>query len=335
MIALILGALWGAGPLPFPGSDERKEVDVVCPVDQTKFKAFEVVATNPWGGRDYDNCPHALKTTPLEYWVWVCPGCHFAGKKKDYGEKLTDPERSALQSELRPALPIPKGARQTDIPGHVKFDLLAQVARIRKLPPEHSGVAWLGASWSCRQQGAVDFPDFDEWDQFKTAFGLARTPLDLGKKNRTDYELEVARKVEHEVEAKKYERGPQRILSRYLAAFLYRKHGEAAEAQKWLSELDRLKGENSIVDEAALRMRASIEMERGYQKKAIDAYVAAIDQKTLDRRSQGSVAYLLGELFRRLGERDSARSWYQTALEGADSDEFRKLVTDQKAKLDR
>jgi hypothetical protein len=47
----------------FP-SDERKEVEVACPVEGMKFKAYEVVVSNPWGGRDYDNCPHALKTTP-------------------------------------------------------------------------------------------------------------------------------------------------------------------------------------------------------------------------------------------------------------------------------
>jgi hypothetical protein len=333
MIALLLGALIPAGGLLSPVSDERKEVDVVCPVDQTRFKAFEVVATNPWGGRDYDNCPHALKTTPLEYWVWVCPTCLFAGKKKDYDQKLTPEEKKALLGELKPAVPVKKGARQTDIPGHVKFDLLAQVARIRKLPPEQAGVAWLGASWSCRQQGAVDFADFDEWDQIKAGFGLQKTPLELAKKNRTDFELEAARRVEKEIEQKKYERGPSRILSRYLATFLYRKHGENQEALKWLSEVDRLKGENSVVDEAAARMRASIEMERSYQKKAIEAYIESVDQKKLDPRSTSAVAYLVGELFRRAGEADSARSWYQTAIEGAETDEFRKLVTDQKAKL--
>ena len=162
MIALLLALLVTKKTVFFvTHSDERKEVDAVCPLEGTKFKAYEVVATNPWGGRDYDNCPHALKTTPLEYWVWVCPTCHFAGRKKDFDAKLSDEEKRALSSQLKPAIAIPKGAKQTDIPGHVKFDLLAQVAQIRKAPVENAAVAWLGASWSARQQGAADFADFD------------------------------------------------------------------------------------------------------------------------------------------------------------------------------
>jgi len=238
----------------------------------------------------------------------------------------------ALSSQLKPSSPIAKGAKQTDIPGHVKFDLMAQSARIRKAPPEQAGVAWLGASWSCRQQGAIDFADFDEWEQLKGSYGLNQTPMQLGlTKNRTDSELEAARKLEKDVEAKKYERGVNRILSRYLLTFLFRKHGENVDALRWLGEVDKLKGENSIVDDAAVKTRTSIDLERAFQKKAIDAYVEVVDSNKADKRTAG-VAYLIGELYRRLGERDSALSWYQTALEKAEGDDFKKRITDQKAK---
>lgn len=347
MIALLL-ALAGAGQAAatkqtvrfVTAYDERKEVAVVCPVDGTKFTAYRVVRSNRLGGQDFDWCYHALKTTPLEHWIWVCPSCAFAGQEKDFEAKLGEEEKKALVAGLKPAAAIRKGAPQTEIPGHVKFDLLAQVSRLRKAPPEQVGLALLHASWSCRQQGAISFSEFDEWDALLKSYGLDKNAFELGidkatklAVNRTVYELDIVKRVEKDIEGKKYERGANRTLARYLAAYLHRRHGENVDALRCLGEVDRVKGENSVVDDAAARMRASIDLERVYQKKAIDAYVEAIDGKKLSRRLAAETAYLLGELFRRLGERDSARSWYQTAIETTEIDEFRKLAADQKAKL--
>jgi hypothetical protein len=334
MILLLVGAINLSTALFL--SDEKKEVDVVCPVDGTKFKAFEVVVSNHWGGRDMDFCPHAYKSTPLEYWVWVCPRCSFAGRKKDFDLKLTDDEKKALAAELKPAIEIKKAAKQTDIPGHVKYDLLAQVARIRKLAAEQQGVAWLHAAWSCRQQGAVDFADFVEWDKLEESYGLQQTPMQLGfKKNRTEFELDAAKKVEKDIDAKKYERGVNRLLARYLAAFLFRKHGENAEASHWLIEVEKLKGENSIVDDAAAKMHASIELERAYQKKAIDVFAEVVNGGKLEKHAAWEITYQLGELFRRTGNATSAASWYRTAVENAPTDDLKKLATDQKAKVEK
>jgi hypothetical protein len=323
--------------VPWVGvGDDRKAVEVVCPVDGFKFQAFEVTVSNHWGGRDADGCHHAYKTTPIEYLVWVCPSCGYAGRKKDFEAKLSDEERNALRAGLKPAERIAKDARQNQVPGHVKYDLLAQSARLRKAPPEQVALGYLYASWSCRQQGVVDFEAFDEWDQLRTGYGLHQTPLQLGfKKNRTEFELEQAKRVERDLEAKKYEKGINRVLARYLAAFLYRKHGENADALRWLKELEAVKGENSLVDEAAARMRASIDLERAYQLKAREAYIEAIDSKKLDRKTSAEVSYLIAELYRRTGELPSASSWYQTALDGADAPELKKLAADQKAKADR
>jgi hypothetical protein len=337
IVAQILFAPWAGGPIAW--GDEKKPVEVVCPVDGTKFTAFEVLTTNQWGGLDLDFCPHAYKTTPLEWKVWVCPSCRFAGLRKDFDLKLSEDEKKALQSGLVPALEIKKGARQGEIPGHVKYDLLAQVAALRKQAPEEIGRAYLHASWCARQQGAVSFEDFDEWEALRSSYGLNRTPMELGTekgskrpKNRTDYEIEVAGRLEKDIAAKK-PFGVNKILSPYLAAYLYRKHGENAQAERWLKSLPP--NENSVVDEAASKMRASIELERAYQKKAIEAYLAAIDRGRLESRAQAEAAYLVGELYRRRGELDSASSWYRTAAESATTEELRKLAQDQKAKIEK
>ncbi len=323
-----------------PG-DEKKDVAAVCPVDGTKFTAVDVTVTNHWGGRDADGCYHAFKTTPLEYLVWVCPACKFAGLKKDFAElKLSEEEKRLLGSGLRPAAEIRRGARQSEIPGHVKFDLLAQVAALRKAPPEEVGRAWLYASWSARQQGAVYLGDFDEWEQLRTSYGLNRTPMEVGpKKNRSDVDLESVLRIEKDIEGKRHEAGANRLLARYLAAYVWRKHGENGRAEKWLAEMEKLRDpktrqlENSVVDDAAARMKASIPLEKEYQKKAIDAYAAAANSGRLDKRVSPEVAYLIAELYRRREERDSADSWYQSAIDAAPTPEFKALAEAQRAKL--
>jgi uncharacterized protein (DUF2225 family) len=301
-------------------------------VDGTKFEGTEITATNHWGGRDTDGCAHAFNTTPLESFIWVCPTCKFAGRKKDFDAALPDADRKALLDGLRPMAEIKKDARQNQIPGHVKYDLLAQVAQIRKAPPEEAGRAYLNAAWSCRQQGAVHLADFDEWEGLRDRYNLNQKPMQFGlTKNRADFELEAARKIEKDIEGKQYERGPNRILARYLAAYLFRRHGENLQAERWLAELDKLKGENSIVDEAMVRTRASLPLEREFQKKALETYKAAYEGGTVDKKVAPEVAYLLGELSRRTGDLKGALVWYQKALDTTDSDPLKKLAAAQKS----
>jgi hypothetical protein len=96
-----------------------------------------------------------------------------------------------------------------------------------------------------------------------------------------------------------------------------------------------MKGENSIVDVAAERMRASIGLEREFQKKAIDAYRAALGKEAAGSKIAAEFAYLLGELHRRTGDPQGASGFYQKAIDLADTEAVRKLATDQKAKVDR
>jgi len=312
-------------------SDVQKQVKVTCPVDGTKFDATEIMASNHWGGWDADGCPHAFNTTPLESWVWVCPACKFAGRKKDFDGQIPEPDKKALIDGLKPLVEIKKDARQNQIPGHVKYDLLAQVAQIRKAPVKESAVAWLNASWSCRQQGAVYLADFDEWEALRDRYNLNQKPMAFGlAKNRTDLELEMAKKLEKDIEGKQYEKGPNRILARYLAEYLWRKHGENAAAERWLAELDKLKGENSIVDDAVAKSRALLAPERECQKKALEAYKAAYEGGGLDKYVAPQFAFQIGELLRRLGEKKDAPGWYQKCIETTDADSLKKLALAQK-----
>lgn len=316
--------------------DVHSQVKVKCPVDGTSFESTEIKGTNHWGGRDADGCAHAYNTTPLESYVWVCPTCLFAGRKKDFDSALSESDKKALKDGLKPAADIRKDAKQSEIAGHVKYDLLAQVAQIRKAPPEEPGRAWLSASWSCRQQGAVYLSDFDEWESLRDRYALNQKPLQFGlTRNRTDFELEAVKKLERDIEAKQYEKAPNRILARYLAHYLWRKHGETVAAERWLGEVEKLKGENSVVDDAAAKSRTLLPLEREFQKKALESYRAAYEGGALDRKIAPEVAYLIGELTRRQGDAKGAVAWFQKCLEATDSDPLKKLAAAQKALCDR
>lgn len=314
-------------------ADERRRAEVVCPVDGLRFAAVEVVSTNQWGGRDADGCPHAYKTTPLEFLAWVCPSCGFAGLKKDFEAKLPEEERRRLREGLKPAVPLRRGMRQEEIPGHAKFDLLAQVAHLRGAPPSEVGRAYLYASWSVRQQGAPALEDFEEWHALRERYGLTRTPLELGRRNRAHLELEAAARLEADLKTGKPPGGP-RALALYLAAWLYRRHGENADAERVLAALAPHEAENSVAAQAAAKMRASIPLERAYQAQAAEAYAAAFESGALDARSAADTAYLLGELFRRRGDAAAAAAWYDRALgaPGA-TPELKALAASQKARL--
>jgi len=320
----------------FAVSDVQKQVKVTCPVDGAKFEATLIDGTNHWGGRDSDGCVHAFNTTPLESWVWVCPACKFAGRKKDFEGMIPDGEKKALIDGLRPLVEIKKDAKQNQIPGYVKYELVAQVAQIRKAPVEEAGRAWLSASWSCRQQGAVYLVDFDEWETLRDRYNLNQKPIAYGlTKNRTDLELDAVKKLEKDIGANQYQKGPNRILARYLAEYLWRKHGENQAAERWLSELEKLKGENSIVDDAVAKSRALLPVEREFQKKALESYRAAYDGGTIDKKVAPEVAYLLAELSRRLGEKKDAATWYQKCIDTTDSDVLKKLAAAQKTLSDK
>jgi tetratricopeptide (TPR) repeat protein len=301
------------------GGDERKAREAVCPLDAHRFPVIEITATNTWGGRDADGCPHAFKTRPLEFRVWVCPSCHFAGRPADFSGGLTGEEKEGLKGGLKAPLPIVRGARQEQIPGWAKYDLLAQGARLRKQPPQAEALARMHAAWAARQEGARDFGDLAEWDALRQPYGLLQTPMQYGPaKNRTELDLSVARRLEKDLADGRYERGANRTLARYLSAYLWRKHGELAETERSLARLKAVQGENSVVDQAAEEMAVSLSRERGYLEQALEAWVRAIDGKSLGAKELPQASYLVGELHRRLGRPEEALSWYGKAQEGAD-----------------
>ena len=317
--------------------DETKKVDVVCPIDGTKFTATEVVrtdATYRWGGEDSDFCPHAFQTLPMEHYIWTCPKCWYSGAKEDFAPKapLSDELKKKIKGALTPATPIAAGAKQEQIPGWVKYDLVAQIETLRGASPLDIGRRHLNAAWAARQAGAVRLDDYDDWVEAAKSAGLSKSLGDLGKKNRSEDDLVACRKLEKELAAGKYA-GTALLVRRYLLAVTFRRRGENVDALRWLDEVDKSKGENSVIDDAAKQVRASIAAERAQQKKAAALLAKAVEDPSLVAVEKAESLFMLGEIARRNGENADASAWYVKALAAAPGDALKKRIQAQKSLL--
>jgi hypothetical protein len=318
-------------------ADETKKVDVVCPIDGTRFTATEVVRTDAslgWGGVDSDFCHHAYRTLPMENYIWTCPTCWFSGGKPRFDPKKAPPEdlRKKIPGALKPALPIAAGAKQESIPGWVKYDLTAQVDTIFGAPPIEIARRHRNAAWAARQAGAVRLDDYDDWVEASRAAGLEKDTVELGKKNRSEEDLAACRRLEKEIAAGKHS-GAALLLRRYLLAVTYRRRGENIDALLWLDEVDKARGENSVIDDAAKKVRASIEAERGQFKKASELYAKAVADAALDDTTRAQCQYILGEVARRNGESTVAGEWYAKVIATSPDPELKRRAETQRALL--
>ena len=317
--------------------DEVKKVDVVCPIDGTKFTAGEVVRTDAslgWGGVDTDFCRHAYRTLPMEHYVWTCPTCWFSGSKAHFDPKSPPPAelKKKVKGALKPEAPIAAGAKQDQIPGWVKYDLFAQVETLRGASMLDIARRHLNAAWAARQAGAVRLDDYDDWVDAAKSAGLDKAPLDLGKKNRSEEDLAACRRLEKEIAAGRHT-GTALHLRRYVLAVTFRRRGENVDALKWLDEIDKSKGENSVIDDAAKKVRDSIAVERAQQKKAAALYAKAVEDPAFDASTKAECCYMLGEIARRHGETKDAAAWYAKAIATATDDALKKRAEAQNALL--
>lgn len=314
--------------------DEEKLVDVVCPVDGHKFKAVLITTTNNWGGTDSDFCRHAFNTRPLALRCWTCPSCKYSGQPADFGVELKrvkdkDDEvvvkpvtlaadvKEILKKDLKPAQAVGKTAKQRDIPGWVKYDLMAQGLTLMGKKHLDVGNAYLRAAWDHRQAGLTYLENFEEFEDLWRKYKLDVKPIDLFNQkifNRMEYELAKAKTVKDDVDKGAY-KGVNLLLARFIAATLYRKHGENAEALALVDAMgEDLKG-NSVVEAAVKKMKQTIEDERAFQAKARAEFGLSAEKDELKPEEKGDVYYMVGEIARRLGDKEKARTAYQQVLD--------------------
>ena len=341
VVALLL-ALAGA-----VGATTLQEVEVTCPVCSLKFKVFEVMSTNSFGGQDTDFCVHAAGTPPDPYAVWTCPKCLYSGSAETFAKAVSEETKKKVLAELKSPWPIKEDMSQKDIPGWVKFDLAASVAGWEGVGPADVAGLYLEASWAARVevercfQSLYSDPEkralfedrshvlalivqvLEEDAALKPSLEAFRQAIDAlwsqifegsaGEENRKDLDMKLAEALLARVGEGKLP-AEEAALEEFAAGAVYRVHGENLLAIPILKKLRTSEALPAPFRTVAGNMLESIDVERRYQRKFIETAKPVLDKNLLEGGKLAAYLYLVGELHRRLGEPAEAASWYKKAI---------------------
>lgn len=192
-----------------------QQIELQCPVCETRFRSQAVVSTNSFGGKRTDFHERAAGTQPLPYLVHTCNRCGYTGAERDFTEEaeVTPILREHVWSELAPAV------TNTPISGSEKYEAAAKVAEWQALEPRHVADLQLRAAWCCVDEGDIEAERFF---RRKAAWSFEKS-------------LESWDGVARE----------ERAVLTYLVGELWRRVGDAGTAREWF---DRVPAE--IVDQA-------------------------------------------------------------------------------------
>ena len=103
-----------------------KQIDLTCPICQTRFTSHAVLSTNSFGGKRTDFHERAAGAQPLPYLIHICARCGYAGGERDFSDEadVSPIVREHVWDELAPKLPEAGGT----IPGSAKYEFAAKVA---------------------------------------------------------------------------------------------------------------------------------------------------------------------------------------------------------------
>jgi len=192
-----------------------QQIELKCPVCDTRFRSQAVVSTNSFGGKRTDFHERAAGTQPLPYLVHMCNRCGYSGSERDFTEEseVSTTVKEHVWNELAPMLST------GTITGSEKYESAARVAEWQGLEPRHIADLLLRAAWCCVDEGDVEAERFF---RRKAAWAFEKA-------------LESWDGVARE----------ERAVLTYLVGELWRRVGDATRAGEWF---DKVTGE--IMDAA-------------------------------------------------------------------------------------
>jgi len=192
-----------------------QQIELKCPVCDTRFRSQAVVSTNSFGGKRTDFHERAAGTQPLPYLVHMCNRCGYSGSERDFTEdsEVSATVKEHVWNELAPML------SQGTVTGSEKYEFAGKVAEWQGMEPRHIADLLLRAAWCCVDEGDVEAERFF---RRKAAWAFEKS-------------LESWDGVARE----------ERAVLTYLVGELWRRVGDAPKATEWF---DKVAGE--IVDSA-------------------------------------------------------------------------------------
>ena len=184
-----------------------QQIELTCPVCESRFRSQAVVSTNSFGGKRTDFHERAAGTQPLPYLVHMCNRCGYTGAERDFTEEadVSPMLREQVWTELAPALAKPA------VMGSEKYEAAAKVAEWQGLEPRHVADLLLRAAWCCVDEGDVEAERFF---RRKAAWAFERS-------------LDGFDGVAQE----------ERAVLTYLVGELWRRVGDAKQARRWFDQV--------------------------------------------------------------------------------------------------
>jgi uncharacterized protein (DUF2225 family) len=133
-----------------------QQIELQCPVCETRFRSQAVVSTNCFGGKRTDFHERAAGTQPLPYLVHTCSRCGYTGAERDFTEAavVTPAFRAQVWNELAPVV------RETPMTGSEKYEAAAKVAEWQAFDPRQVADLLLRAAWCCVDEGDIEAERF-------------------------------------------------------------------------------------------------------------------------------------------------------------------------------
>jgi uncharacterized protein (DUF2225 family) len=196
-----------------------QQIELQCPVCETRFRSQAVISTNSFGGKRTDFHERAAGTQPLPYLVHMCSSCGYTGAERDFTDEadVTPVVREHVWTELAPQLTT--APNRGAVLGSEKYEAAAKVAEWQGLEPRHVADLLLRAAWCCVDEGDVEA---ERYFRRKAAWAFDRS-------------LDAFDGVARE----------ERAVLTYLVGELWRRVGDQKLAREWF---DRVPGE--VVDPA-------------------------------------------------------------------------------------
>jgi len=132
-----------------------QQIDLKCPVCDTRFRSQAVVSTNSFGGKRTDFHERAAGTQPLPYLIHTCNRCGYSGAERDFTEEadVTPTLKEHVWNELAPVA-------STGMTGSEKYEAAAKVAEWQALDVRHVADLLLRAAWCCVDESDTEAERF-------------------------------------------------------------------------------------------------------------------------------------------------------------------------------
>lgn len=298
-----LGDIWAAvllltiGPSLFATSLGLEEE--TCPVCGHRFEVRVVLSTNYSGGHDTDFHSRSSGFNPIVFFPQVCPSCCYAGYQEDFNStaQISDSVVAVLGGQLAPCPGADPATSPRSWPPWVRYEQIYFTYGLRGKSPRELADACLRASW-CVREVRSELPLLPD---------SLRSPANGSEKSIRG--VVTGLDMFHEILSSPGKRDQTEVVA---AMRLLRKYGENEHVLTLIPLMEKFL-EEDVFERFRDSLRATIELERRYQRMAVKSLLDAAEVEE-DLIELPILYYMIGELKRRLGDTAAATEYLNKTL---------------------